>query len=406
MDNFTPEHTILQRYLRNECTPEEAEAVLQWLAKENDPERLAFFNQLLDEEANDSSFSEEELQAVLQKNSETISRRIEENESGARIRKFSWLKLSAAAAVLVCVLLSAYLWLQRSGNAPVAVQPTHKKDAKIIEPGSDKAVLTLANGQTVVLDEADNGNLAQQDNTKVIKLNGQLSYQQTGGTKAVSYNTITTPKGGQYKLILADGTRVWLNAVSSLRFPVAFAGDVRMVEMSGEGYFEVAPMHDSKQNKKVPFLVKILHAAGNTGEVEVLGTHFNIMAYADEAAVKTTLLEGSVRIKNSKANTLLQPGEQASLQKDALEVHKKVDVEEVIAWKEGYFQFDRKAPIEQVMRQVARWYDVEIVYEGAIPNRRFGGKIARESRLQDVLKMLELNNIQFRIEGRKITVTP
>lgn len=395
----------MQRYLRNECTPEESEAVLQWLAKENDPERLAFFNQLLDEEADNAGFSEDELQTVLQKNAGVINRRIEDNESSARIRKFSWLKLSAAAAVLICLSFSAWLWLGHNNDA-VAVQSNNKKGAKMIEPGGDKAVLTLANGQTVVLDEAGNGDLAQQGNTKVIKLNGQLSYQQTGGTKAPPYNTITTPRGGQYKLILADGTKVWLNAASSLRFPVSFSGDVRTVELSGEGYFEVAAMHSSEHRKKIPFLVKILHAAGNTGEVEVLGTHFNIMAYADEAAVKTTLLEGSVRIKNSKANTLLQPGEQASLQKETLEVHKRVDVEEVIAWKEGYFQFDRKAPIEQVMRQVARWYDVEIVYEGAIPNRRFGGKIARDSRLQDVLKMLELNNIRFRIEGRKITVTP
>ncbi|MGN6495320.1 MAG: FecR family protein [Agriterribacter sp.] len=405
MDNFTPDNRILQRYLRNECTPEESEAVLQWLAKENDPERLVFFNQLLDEETDNAGFSEEELQTVLQKSAGIINRRIEDNEGGARIRKFSWLKLSAAAAVLICLSLSAWLWFGHDTDA-VAVQFNNKKGAKKIEPGGDKAVLTLANGQTVVLDEAGNGDLAQQGNAKVIKLNGQLSYQQTGSTKAPAYNTITTPRGGQYKLILADGTKVWLNAASSLRFPVSFSGDVRTVELSGEGYFEVAAMHSSEHHKKIPFLVKILHAAGNTGEVEVLGTHFNIMAYADEAAVKTTLLEGSVRIKNSKTNTLLQPGEQASLQKETLEVQKRVDVEEVIAWKEGYFQFDRKAPIEQVMRQVARWYDVEIGYEGAIPNRRFGGKIARDSRLQDVLKMLELNNIRFRIEGRKITVTP
>lgn len=407
MDNFIHDTELLRRYVRNECTPEEAERILSWLAEEPDPERIVLLNQLLEEERGDGSYSEEELQTILQANAGRIMRRIEDREQASPVHSFSWLKLSAAAMILITLSVVAYFWLEkRSVPAPVVQKKESRPLEKTIAPGGDKAVLTLADGQTVILDDADNGSVAQEGNTKVIKLNGQLSYQQAGATTAISYNTISTPKGGQYKLILADGTKVWLNAASSLRFPVSFTGSTRTVELTGEGYFEVATVHALGENGKIPFIVKILNAADDSGEVEVLGTHFNIMAYGDEGAVKTTLLEGSVKVKNNAKNTLLKPGQQASLQKGVLYTSDNVDVEEVVAWKDGYFQFDRKAPIAQVMRQIARWYDVEVDYEGSIPNRRFGGKIARNSRLQDVLQMLELNNISFRIEGRKITVTP
>lgn len=407
MDNFTPDVEVLKRYIRNECSPEEAEKILIWLANGGDPARMFVFNQLLEEGEAGDRFSEQELQIILQASAGRILHRIEEKQSVAGVYTFRRLKWSAAAAVFLLLSVAAYFGLQ-DHSVPTIVQNTesnHEKEE--ITPGTDKAVLTLANGQTVILDEADNGSVAQEGNTKVIKLDGQLSYRQSGNTTAtVSYNTITTPNGGQYKLILADGTRVWLNAASSLRFPVSFTGTTRTVELTGEGYFEVAELPADEKSGKILFIVKILNAAGNTGEVEVLGTHFNIMAYGDEGMVKTTLLEGSVKVKNNTRNTLLKPGQQASLQKDILYTNDHVDVEEVVAWKEGYFQFDRKAPIDHIMRQIARWYDVEIHYEGSIPNRRFGGKITRSSRLEDVLKMLELNNIHFSVQGRVITVTP
>lgn len=407
MDNFTPDRELLKRYVRNECTPEEAEKILLWLAGGQDTARMIVFNELLEDEKADDHFSGQELQTILQVNAGNILRRIEEKQHVARVYKLRWLKWSAAAAVLLLLAVAAYFRMQdRSALSTIVQNKESVHDKKDITPGSDKAVLTLASGETVVLDEADNGSLAQEGSTKVIKLDGQLSYQQTGNTKEISYNTITTPKGGQYKLVLADGTKVWLNAASSLRFPVSFTGASRTVELTGEGYFEVAKLALPGANVNMPFIVKILNVAENTGEVEVLGTHFNIMAYGDESTIKTTLLEGSVKVRNNKTNALLKPGQQANLQKDMLRTTDRVDVEEVVAWKEGYFQFDRKAPIDHVMRQIARWYDVEIVYEGEIPNRRFGGKIARNSQLQDVLKMLELNNIHFRINRRKITVTP
>ncbi|MBX2925206.1 MAG: DUF4974 domain-containing protein [Chitinophagaceae bacterium] len=407
MDNLTPDIEILKRYIRNECSPEEAEKIVGWLADGKDPARMLVFNQLLEEGEAGDHFSAQELQTILQASAGRILHRIEEKQPVARVYTFRRLKWSAAAAVFLLLSVAAYFRLQDRSIPVTTVQnkeSVHEK--KEITPGADKAVLTLANGQTVVLDEADNGNVAQEGNTKVIKLDGQLSYRQTGNATAVSYNTITTPKGGQYKLVLADGTQVWLNAASSLRFPVSFTGTKRTVELTGEGYFEVAQVPADGKGGKIPFIVKILNAADNTGEVEVLGTHFNIMAYGDEGVVKTTLLEGSVKVKNNTRNTLLKPGQQANLRKDVLYTNDHVDVEEIVAWKDGYFQFDRKAPIEQVMRQIARWYDVEIHYEGSIPNRRFGGKIARDSRLQDVLKMLELNNIHFSVQGRVITVTP
>lgn len=406
LDNFTPDVEVLKRYISNECSPEEAEKILIWLANGGDTARMFVINQLFEEGEAGDHFSEQELQTILQVNAGHILHRIEEKQSVARVHTFRQLKWIAAAAVFLLLSVAVYFGLQdHSVPAPIVQNTESNHEKKEIAPGTDKAVLTLANGQTVILDEADDGSVAQQGNTKVIKLDGQISYRQTANTMAVSYNTITTPQGGQYKLVLADGTRVWLNAASSLRFPVSFTGTNRTVELTGEGYFEVARLPDGKSGK-IPFIVKILNAADNTGEVEVLGTHFNIMAYSDEGVVKTTLLEGSVKIKNNSRNALLKPGQQASLQKDVLYTNDHIDVEEVVAWKEGYFQFDRKAPIDHIMRQIARWYDVEIRYEGTIPNRRFGGKITRSSRLEDVLKMLELNNIHFSVQGRVITVTP
>lgn len=272
-------------------------------------------------------------------------------------------------------------------------------------PGTNKAILTLADGKQIVLDEAKNGNLADQGNTKVIKLNGQIAYNEfamavpNGKNAAVAYNTVTTPRGGQYQLILADGSRVWLNAESSLRFPTSFQGKERRVELAGEGYFEIA------KDATKPFIVKINTTSEEKDEVEVLGTHFNIMAYNDEGIVKTTLLEGSVKINRNNKIAMLKPGQQAKLQNQSIKVVEDVDTDEAIAWKNGYFQFT-SANLQQVMRQIARWYDVDISYEGKIPERKFGGKISRDNNASEVLKVLELSKVKFRIENRKIIVTP
>jgi ferric-dicitrate binding protein FerR (iron transport regulator) len=311
-------------------------------------------------------------------------------------RAHLWRRLAAAAAVLV--LLAAAGWWLRGGSSrvPAPAQAIHK-----VVPGGDRALLTLADGTVIPLDSAANGTLALQGGVTIQKLDsGGLAYSAAPGNAdaAVTYNTLATPRGGQFRLTLPDGSRVWLNAASSIRYPTAFTGGERKVELTGEAYFEV------EGNADMPFRV----ALQGGGEVRVLGTHFNINAYADEALQKTTLLEGAVSVTSAGSQKTLRPGQQAQVQpgNSAGDIAvRDTDVEEVVAWKNGYFQFNQ-ADLGAVMRQIARWYDVEVSYEGRIPQRKFWGDISRDAGIAEVLKVLESSSVRFRIEGKKIIVTP
>ena len=256
-------------------------------------------------------------------------------------------KWVAAVVLIVCG-----LWFLAGRDRAPSIAVTPKTED--IAPGGDKAILTLADGTKVVLDTAGNGAITRQGNVTVIKLNGQLAYQPSTltSTSTLTYNTISTPRGGQYQLVLADGSKVWLNAASSLRFPTAFAGKERRVEVTGEAYFEVA--HDAA----MPFIVQRGEA-----EVKVLGTHFNINGYEDEPSLKITLLEGKVRVSSRDQTAVLKPGQQAQLQttNSKLQTTNQVDIDEVVAWKNGLFQFEQ-ADIKTIMRQVARWYNVDVVF--------------------------------------------
>lgn len=315
-----------------------------------------------------------------------------------------WWRYAAAAAVLTGILSAGWYFLAPRHTATDTGGQAGQLAVQDIAPGGNKAVLTLANGRTVVLDDAANGTIGQQGAVKVIKLNnGQLAYAgEEVAPGKILYNTIATPRGGQYQVILPDGSKVWLNAASSLRFPVTFQHESREVELHGEAYFEIASITASSKSggtHKRPFRVK-------TGDmtVEVLGTHFNIAGYSDEQAIRTTLTEGSVKLVKGNANTVIRPGDQAVLDNNAT-AFKVVpaNVEEVLAWKNGYFFFD-KADIQTVMRQIARWYDVEVTYEGTPTAREFVGTISRQEKLSKVLRLLELSHVHFRVEGRKIIV--
>nr|WP_262909520.1 FecR family protein [Niabella pedocola] len=238
-----------------------------------------------------------------------------------------------------------------------------------------------------------------QGQAAIVKKNDQLIYNKKQGPASVFYNTVTTPRGGQYQLTLEDGSKVWLNAASSIRFPTTFQGKERKIEISGEAYFEIA------KDAARPFKVAFETPAGMKSEVTVLGTHFNIMSYNDEKAAKTTLLEGSVSISSNGNTAILTPAQQASqTDRNGITVASNIDVNEAVAWKNGFFEFHATG-LQEVMRQIGRWYDVEISYEGKIPERNFGGKISRQNNAAEVLKILELSQIKFRIEGKKIIVT-
>ena len=346
-----------------------------------------------------------------------------------RRRKGWWV----AAGTMLLMATAAYFLFSHKSSLPEIVR-TPKPETKPVMPGGNKALLTLADGSVIVLDSAANGALSQQGKTIVLKKqDGELVYKSdSGNQEAVAWNTISTPRGGQYQVVLPDGTKVWLNAVSSLRFPAGFTGNERVVELTGEAYFEVAPLslpidRDGGGQKKIPFIVDILPPNGGAGggRVEVLGTHFNVKAYNDEEAVKTTLLEGKVKVstfsrfndqsanpnvKNHKPQTinykLLVPGQQARVAKDGqMIVDEDADVDEAVAWKNGRFQFTN-ADVETVMREISRWYDVTIEYAGKIPAEKFEGEIPRNSNITEVFKILELSNVHCKIAGRKITVLP
>jgi transmembrane sensor len=315
-----------------------------------------------------------------------------------RILRTRTIRMAAASLIGLLVLGAYWQWNSRKADITRLSSPVKRAAPSLvtdIPPGGDKAVLTLADGSAIVLGDANNGALARQGNTRIVKLGGKLSYDAAGAPAAeVLYNTIATPRGGQYEVDLPDGSKVWLDASSSLRFPTAFAGKERRVEITGEAYFEVA------HNQDMPFIVKV-----GSSEVQVLGTHFNIMAYAEEAALKTTLLEGSVRFVNGSNASLLVPGQQAQLNKDGRQkVENGVDVGEVMAWKNGLFHFEN-ADIETVMRQLSRWYDVEISYRDRRAGNLFFADIPRSTNLSDALKALMLTGkVHFEIQGKKIIV--
>lgn len=308
-----------------------------------------------------------------------------------------WPAIFAAAAVLL-VICGVLLMDVEQRQAPVAVaQATSLED---IQPGGDKAFLTLADGRKIVLDDADSGQLAKEGNMAISKsASGELVYNATGsapigGADAVlSYNTLATPRGGQYKIVLPDGSRVWLNAGSSLRFPVSFAATERRVELEGEGYFEI------QRDAARPFVVHT-----DDARVKVLGTHFNISAYKEDKEWTTTLLEGAVEVSSKNGDrAMLRPGQQANLAEDRRINLQTVDAAISVAWKNGYFDF-RRASVKDIMKQFSRWYDIDVVYDGAIADDEYVGKIRRGVTLKQALNMLEMSNINFRIEGKTIFI--
>jgi len=323
---------------------------------------------------------------------ETTAEELFEEDNSAR---YLWPKIAAAAVLILS--LGLYWWSGKD-HSPIAQQSVPAVQLADLPPGGNKAILTLGDGSSIMLDSAKNGSLASQGNTSVTKSRkGELIYNTSAETdEAVVFNTVATPKGGQYHIVLPDGSKVWLNAASSLRFPTAFRGTERKVEITGEVYFEVA------HNAKMPFIVK----SGET-EIAVLGTHFNVMAYPDEKVLKTTLLEGSVKVSRAGKSAMLSPGQQARIKtiSNNLSVLDNIDMEKEMAWKNGYFQF-QDDNLENIMRQISRWYDVDVTYEGNPGKETFTGRLPRNGNVSKIFKILSLSGVKFRIEGKSIIVTP
>ncbi len=304
-------------------------------------------------------------------------------------KKYWW----AAAAVLLVVLAGSFFWnnIPDPSNDALVSQPPIR-----IAPGKDGAILTLADGSQVVLDSMGNGVVASQNGVTVALKDGKLTYEPGSAPDGtVLYNTMSTPKGRQFMVVLPDGTKVWLNSASTLRYPVAFSQHERVVDISGEAYFEVA------RNPEQPFRVNVADKA----QVEVLGTHFNINAYENEKFTRATLLEGSVRMKAAN-QVVLTPGQQAQLEQNAgsLNVIANIDLEQVMAWKNGVFSFEGMR-LKEVMKQLERWYDVEIAFEEGVKDVEFYGELSRNNSLNDIIAVFTDVDVHFRLEGRKLTVT-
>ena len=309
--------------------------------------------------------------------------------------------IAAASVIFVIGFAGKYFWDAARSTEPERGVARVTKPGNDLPPGSNKARLWLGDGSVIDLADAKNGTIRHEAGARIEKKDGQLIY---GGAESSEMNTIQTPRGGQYEVILADGTKVWLNSASSLSYTTTFTGKNRQVLLKGEAYFEVA------EDKNKPFKV----SAGDV-QVEVLGTHFDVMAYEDENAINTTLLAGAVRVTGKgmgsrvltgPASRVLAANQEASMDRSSgsLSVN-EVDAEEAVAWKDGFFEFEGVS-IETVMRQLARWYDVDVEYEGKT-DKHFRGKISRSSNVSEVFKMLELTGeVHFSTEGKKIIVKP
>jgi ferric-dicitrate binding protein FerR (iron transport regulator) len=384
---------LFARFLENECSEEEVSLLMQQFKTGKNKKILGeLVRQHLAQEPVRCDYSEE-----INKVYSLIERHIQQTSQKQNVRLL-WRKIAVAASIIF-VLVIGGVWFvgkKEKENTPVAIKQNEVKD---FSPGREKAVLQLANGSAIMLDSAQNGTLANQGNTSITKLsNGQLVYSAGGKPAEMLYNSIVTPKGGTYKITLADGTKAWLNAASSLRFPTAFKGNERIVEVEGEVYFEVA------HNVSMPFMVK----NGNV-TVKVLGTNFNVNSYADERNIKVTLLEGKVKVFSSgeRKSVDITPGQQAVVNpaSNNVSVTNNVNMESVMAWKNDLFYFDN-ADIKTIMRQIGRWYNIEVEMKGEIPERAFSGKISRNTNASNVLKILEQSNIHFKIEDKKIVLMP
>jgi len=405
---------LLFRRLTGELNIHEQIALDNWL-KEQDPNNRQFFEDCSDWDevhlALSSLYDFNEGAALVD-----IQKKIQLGTQPAvpaieivKLRRGWRIYLIAASVLFVVATGIAVFFNLNKEKTNIAALPVEQRYHNDISPGGDKAVLVLGDGSKIVLDDASSGELAHQGTTKVVKLDkGQLAYH-IGQTAAgpVSYNTISTPRGGQYQVVLPDGSKVWLNALSSLRFPTAFTGNERMVELNGEAYFEI------EKNTSRPFKVGVARgtseiAGHESMEIDVLGTEFDLMAYGDEDRQKVTVISGTVSARSGHEQITLQPNQQASLDKKSyiLNLIDPIDVGESIAWKEGKFQF-HDASIESIMRQAARWYDIDIIYDEKKVEQHFNGTIPRQVNLSTLLKILEGTGwVHFRIDGRKVTVTP
>lgn len=378
---------LLKRYLDDQSTPEEVKQLLELNNSQPNADWYPYLEEVFRNSPPDAEFTKEKWEPVL------LSILQEREERVWVVRTFRKWRLAAAACLLLA--LGTLLWwfnMRKPDTRPIANVPT----TDIPAPTRNHATITLADGRTVDLDSAGNGQLAQQGTIKLVKLaSGQIAYQTSDGQiiKELQYNTLSNPRGSKViDIRLSDGSQVWLNAGSSITYPVAFPGNERKVELNGEGYFEVA------RDKAAKFIV-----SSNDVSTEVLGTHFNVNAYDNEEAIKVTLLEGAVRTGNKNGTVVIAPGQQAVAEKGSMKVNDSPNLDQVMAWKNGVFNFNQLS-IDEVMSQIENWYDIKVEYQSGKPNARLFGEMGRDLSLLEVLQSLKDVGIHCRLEGKVVTI--
>ena len=379
---------LYQKCLTDTASPEERRAFTEWMTSpENEIPAKDLIFSAIQENGADAAFDGQTTDGMIQ----AIFFADEQRKAIAPVHRVHFLRRWgwAAAGIVALLGVGAILWNNGKKEVNHSVEVAAVKE---IEPGKDGAVLTLADGTQVVLDSLGNQLVATQNGSAAIIKNGQLVYDATDeSTGQIVYNTMTTPQGKQFSVQLPDGTKVWLNAASSIRYPTAFKTNERAVQISGEVYFEVA------KNSRMPFRVNV----NDRSNVEVLGTNFNVNAYDNETSVNTTLLEGAVKVNG----TLVRPGQQAKVMNagGSVSLIENADIDKVMAWKNGYFSFDNM-PLEEAMRQLARWYDIDVVYQQGIPKIKMAGEMKRDLNLSQLLEALKELGLNFQVEGRKLII--
>lgn len=395
---------LLTLFADGKISRDEFELLFDYLRSENEDEQFHYsMDQELKKMKTCSSLSKDEKDNIFDSilNDERV---YQKSDSGKFILSNSraWYQIGVAASLLVILSIGLYFYSNRTFDDQKTIAKSEIIQQKvIIQPGGDKAVLTLSDGSKIILEDAKKGLLANQAGVSIQKTaDGELLYSfaknmrriPEANPSEVIYNKIETPFGGKYQINLPDGSKVWLNSASSLRFPAFFSGNTREVELNGEAFFDVA------KNPDMPFKVITKDQI-----VEVLGTQFNINSYADEESFKTTLIEGSVKVIYKDRVILLNPGQQFQPSLKSSKVI-EADTEEVTAWKDGYFLF-KDEDIQSIMRKISRWYNVDVSYSGEIPDVGFGGNISRSKGIDEVLNVLQLTDaVHFKVEGRRITV--
>ncbi|HLR38153.1 MAG TPA: FecR family protein [Chitinophagaceae bacterium] len=385
---------LFQCYFNGIATSEEQSELVNWILQEKNTAqvkellRKAWITSYGEEDI----FSKEESEAILQH----ILKEGSEKRSIQKKRVFFKRAIAVAAVLLVLLSTGYFLYINKKPQ-PELTKHVEKLKNDVL-PGKNKATLMLANGSVIHLNNKKMGTIAKQGKTSIVKIkNGQLAYNKevspSNDRKEIQYNTLRTPRGGQYQVTLPDGSKVWLNAASSLKFPATFNGKNRTVQLTGEAYFEI------NQNKNKPFKV-----IANEVKVVVLGTHFNMNTYKNNATVKTTLIEGAIKVARKGKSVVLEPGQQAGMDRNAKNIKvSEANIEEVVAWKNGVFYFDGDN-MDYIMRRISRWYNVKVVYKNGVPSGHYTGVISRNTNLSQVLKVLELSGIHFEIKGRNIVV--